>query len=50
MPGQVGPPRQLDGGNLALLHADREVSRFVYLFFCARSARTVTQLQLELQG
>ena len=27
-----------------------EVSHFVYLVFCARSARTVTQLELELQG
>lgn len=27
-----------------------EVSHFVYLHFCARCARTVTQLELELQG
>jgi len=27
-----------------------EVSHFVYLSFCARSFRTVTQLELELQG
>ena len=27
-----------------------EVSHFVYLLFCARSQRTVTQLELELQG
>ncbi len=27
-----------------------EVSHFVFLLFCARSARTVTQLELELQG
>ena len=27
-----------------------EVSHFVYLVFCARSARSVTQLELELQG
>lgn len=27
-----------------------EVSHFVFLLFCARSARSVTQLELELQG
>ena len=30
--------------------AAEEVSHFVYLFFCARAARQVTQLELELQG
>ncbi len=27
-----------------------EVSHFLYLLFCARSSRTVTELELELQG
>ena len=45
------PRVQLDGGNLGpYCTLIEEVSHFVYLFFCARSARTVTQLELELQG
>jgi len=41
----------LDGSNLdPFCVAAEEVSHFVYLFFCARAARQVTQLELELQG
>src|SRR5262249_51926398 len=41
----------LDGGNLdPFCVLAEEVSHFVYLFFCARAARQVTQLGLGLQG
>jgi hypothetical protein len=41
----------LDDTNLgSFCTAAEEVSHFVYLLFCARSARSVTQLELELQG
>ena len=41
----------LDGRNLdSFCTATEEVSHFVYLLFCARTARTVTQLELELQA
>jgi hypothetical protein len=41
----------LDGSNLdPFCVLAEEVSHFVYLFFCARAARQVTQLELELQG
>ena len=41
----------LDGENLGpFCTLTEEVSHFVYLFFCARSARSVTQLELELQA
>jgi hypothetical protein len=45
------PRVHLDGGNLdPFCVVTEEVSHFVYLFFCARSARQVTRLELELQG
>jgi hypothetical protein len=45
------PRVHLDGSNLdPFCVAAEEVSHFVYLFFCAQSARQVTQLELELQG
>jgi hypothetical protein len=45
------PRVHLDGTNLdPFCVAAEEVSHFVYLFFCARAARQVTQLELELQG
>lgn len=45
------PRVHLDGSNLdPFCVAAEEVSHFVYLFFCARAARQVTQLELELQG
>lgn len=48
---QLDPRVQLDGRNLdSFCTATEEVSHFVYLLFCARTARTVTQLELELQA
>jgi hypothetical protein len=45
------PGQKLDDRNLgSFCTAAEEVSHFVYLLFCAKSARTVTQLELELQG
>jgi hypothetical protein len=45
------PRRQLDGSNLGpFCTLTEEVSHFVYLLFCARTERTVTELELELQG
>jgi hypothetical protein len=45
------PLVHLDLGNLdSFCTATEEVSHFVYLLFCARTARTVTQLELELQA
>ena len=45
------PRVHLDGRNLdSFCAATEEVSHFVYLLFCARTARTVTQLELELQA
>ena len=45
------PRVQLVAANLdAFCVLAEEVSHFVYLFFCARAARQVTQLELELQG
>ena len=45
------PRVQLDGRNLdSFCNATEEVSHFVYLRFCARTERTVTQLELELQA
>jgi hypothetical protein len=45
------PREHLDTSNLGPFCAlTEEVSHFVYLLFCARTARTVTQLELELQG
>jgi hypothetical protein len=45
------PRVRLDQGNLApFCTAAEEVSHFVYLLFCASKERSVTQLELELQG
>jgi len=45
------PRERLDDANLdSFCVLAEEVSHFVYLFFCARAARQVTQLELELQG
>jgi hypothetical protein len=45
------PRVQLDHSNLgSFCTLAEEVSHFVYLLFCATSERTVTQLELELQG
>jgi hypothetical protein len=45
------PRVRLDHGNLgAFCTLTEEVSHFVYLHFCARAPRTVTQLELELQA
>lgn len=47
-----GDPRvRLDTRNLGALCAlTEEVSHFLYLLFCARRGRTITELELELQG
>ena len=48
---RADPRRQLDRTNLGpFCTLTEEVSHFVYLLFCARSQRTVTELELELQG
>jgi hypothetical protein len=45
------PRVHLDTRNLGpFCTLTEEVSHFVYVLFCARSSRTVTQLELELQG
>jgi hypothetical protein len=45
------PRVRLSGRNLGpLCTLTEEVSHFLYLLFCARSSRTVTALELELQG
>jgi hypothetical protein len=45
------PRRRLDATNLgAFCTMTEEVSHFVYLMFCAGASRSVTQLELELQG
>ena len=45
------PRVQLDQSNLGpFCTLAEEVSHFVYLLFCARAERSVTQLELELQG
>lgn len=47
----LDPRIQLDDRNLdPFCTATEEVSHFVYLLFCARTERTVTQLELELQA
>src|SRR5439155_9237626 len=47
----ANPRVHLDRGNLhPFCLVTEKVSHFVYLFFCARAARQVTQLELELQG
>ena len=48
---EMDPRIHLDRRNLdSFCTATEEVSHFVYLLFCARTARTVTQLELELQA
>jgi hypothetical protein len=48
---EMDPRVRLDGRNLdSFCNATEEVSHFVYLQFCARTARTVTELELELQA
>jgi hypothetical protein len=45
------PRVRLHGRNLGpLCTLTEEVSHFLYLLFCARSSRSVTELELELQG
>jgi len=45
------PRVRLDQDNLGpFCTAAEEVSHFVYLLFCASASRSVTQLELELQG
>jgi hypothetical protein len=45
------PRERLDRRNLdSFCTATEEVSHFVYLLFCARTERTVTELELELQA
>ena len=48
---QADPRVRLDSGNLGAFAAlTEEVSHFVYVLFCAEAERSVTQLELELQG
>jgi hypothetical protein len=48
---QADPRVRLDSANLGpFATLTEEVSHFVYLTFCARTERTITQLELELQG
>jgi len=48
---QADPRVKLDGSNLGpFCTLTEEVSHFVYLLFCAQAARSVTELELELQG
>lgn len=48
---RADPRRQLDRTNLGpFCTLTEEVSHFLYLLFCARKGRTVTELELELQG
>lgn len=49
---EIGDPRRvLDARNLgALCVLTEEVSHFLYVLFCARAGRSVTRLELELQG
>jgi hypothetical protein len=45
------PRVQLDHSNLqAFCVVTEEVSHFLYVLFCARVARSITRLELELQG
>ena len=45
------PRVRLDRSNLGpFCTLTEEVSHFLYVLFCARSSRTVTELELELQG
>jgi len=48
---QADPRVRLDQGNLGpFCTLAEEVSHFVYLLFCASKSRSVTELELELQG
>jgi hypothetical protein len=48
---RADPRQQLDRDNLGpFCTLTEEVSHFVYLLFCARTDRSVTELELELQG
>jgi hypothetical protein len=48
---QEDPRVRLDRGNLGpFCTLTEEVSHFLYVLFCARASRTVTELELELQG
>lgn len=48
---QADPRVRLDASNLGpFCTLIEEVSHFVYLLFCAQAARSVTELELELQG
>lgn len=48
---QADPRVRLDRSNLdPFCILTEEVSHFVYVMFCARAERSVTQLELELQG
>jgi hypothetical protein len=48
---ECDPRVQLDQSNLgAFCTAAEEVSHFLYVLFCARFERSVTRLELELQG
>jgi hypothetical protein len=48
---RADPREHLDRSNLgSFCTMTEEVSHFVYLLFCARARRTVTELELELQG
>ena len=48
---ETDPRVRLDSGNLnAFCTLIEEVSHFVYLLFCARVVRSITELELELQG
>jgi hypothetical protein len=48
---RADPRVRLDQGNIGpFCTVAEEVSHFVYLLFCASKSRSVTQLELELQG
>ncbi len=48
---RLDPRVRLGNANLGpFCTMTEEISHFVYLLFCARCARSVTQLELELQG
>jgi hypothetical protein len=48
---EADPRVRLDARNLGPFCAlTEEVSHFVYLLFCAQAARSITELELELQG
>lgn len=48
---RTDPRVRLDASNLGVFSVlTEEVSHFLYLLFCARGQRTITQLELELQA